>query len=324
MASANPYSILGIGTPIVDYVLPSTNEFLEKFAKKRGGSTLVESNKLQTILQDHPERPTLITGGSTANTIKGLASLGHRCAILGRVGNDPAGDSFKAVIEAHDITPLLIRNGRPTAQVACLITPDGERTMFACLDASKDLSESDLTLDLFQGVNLVHIEGYLLTNEPVVKKAMELAKECGAKVSFDLSSIEIIGRYKTLMIDILANYVDIVFANAEETRTLTGLSPEQGCVFLKDLSETAIVKMGSEGCWAARGIDKVFLPALPVQVLDTTGAGDLFASGFLHGLGQGRTLVECTRYGNLVASHVVQILGAEIPPPMWPLIKSAL
>ncbi|MEI8365306.1 MAG: adenosine kinase [Parachlamydiaceae bacterium] len=324
MRSASNYEILGIGTPFVDYILLADDKTLEKLSQTRGGSTVVDYNKLQTILQEPLALPRFITGGSCANTIKGLASLGNRCAIIGRIGNDPAGDCFKEMMETQGITPLLVQSNKPTAQAACLISPDGERTMFTTLGASADLNESDLTLDLFQGVRLVHIEGYLLTNEPLVRKAMALAKESGAAVSFDVSSVGIITQHKKAMIDLLTHYVDIVFANTAETKVLTGLPPEQGCVILKDLSETAIVKMGAEGCWAAQGIDKVFSPALPTKVVDTTGAGDLFASGFLHGYTHRKTLVECTHYGALVASHVIQILGAEIPPPMWKSIRDRL
>jgi len=320
----NMHKILGIGTPVIDYFLFVTEDFIQEFAGKRGGSAIVDHRSFTRILAQTSDQPICITGGSSANTLKGLARLGHNCTIIGRIGNDPAADRFEETIEAHGITPHLTRSNKPTAQSACLLSPCGDRTMRTFLGAGADLIPSDLHPDQFKGVDIVHIEGYLLANPPVVKRAMELAKEAGAVISFDLSSFEIIEQFRKPVIDTLSSYVNIVFANADETKLLTNLSPEKGCVILKDLSETAIVKVGAEGCWAAQGIDKVFCPAIPVNVVDTTGAGDLFASGFLHGMMQSKPLMECTRYGTLVASNVIQVIGAEIPPTTWDLIKKSM
>ena len=154
---------------------------------------------------------------------------------------------------------------------------------------------------------------------------MELAKKAGAKVSFNLGSFEITHQYKQTIMDLLPQHVDLLFANAVETEVLTHLNPEKGCEFLKNLCETAIVTMGEHGCWAARGKEKIYQPAFHVpNVIDTTGAGDLFASGFLHEYLSNKSIGDCARAGALIASAVIQNIGVTIPAPVWENLKAQL
>lgn len=316
--------ILGIGTPIVDSLIKVQDEYVDTLEGARGGSHLVTHRCLQKILTEVSPPLKVIAGGSAANTIKGLAELGYRSALIGKIGDDPAGKIFSDSLSSHGIIPCLSLSHIPTAQVASLITPDFDRTMRTFIGAGAEMTESDLTLSLFQGVALVHIEGYLMNRGGVVEKTMKLAKEVGALVSFDTASFEIVAEYRRPMIKLLTKFVDILFANEEEAWTLSGLSPERACLLLKDLCATAVVKMGANGCWGASGNIKAYHRAYNVPVIDTTGAGDLFASGFLHGLMCGKSLEENLRYGSLVASHVIQTLGAEISPDSWEIIKASL
>ncbi|HEV8052061.1 MAG TPA: adenosine kinase [Parachlamydiaceae bacterium] len=317
------YQILGIGTPILDYLLSVSDEYVESLGL-RGGSILIDYKDLQKILSNQSSIEKISAGGSAANTLKGLAQLGHSCGIIGKTGQDEAARQFTENMKHYGVFPHLSISTLPTAQVACLITPDHERTMRAYIGAGAEMNASDMTIDFFKNVNLVHIEGYLINRQGVVEKAMKLAKKAKAKISFDLSSFEIIDEYREAMQILLKGYVDIVFANAEEAQMLTGFPPEEACMLLRDLCGTAIVKMGDKGCWGATKTEKVFHPAYQVKVVDTTGAGDLFASGFLHGFLLNKSLEESLRYGSLVASYVIQTFGAEVPLPKWPEIRKSL
>lgn len=321
---SSSYEILGIGTPIVDQVIMVNDEFLSTIPGAKGGSFPVDYDTLMALIEKSGEKPGLVVAGSTTNTIKGLASLGRQCAFFGKIGTDEAGKKFHQEIVQLGIIPLLLTGSQPTAQVACMISPDRERTMRSFLGAGAEIHAEDLTPELFRGVKLVHIEGYVLAYEGLTRRAMELAKGAGATISFDLSSFEITRQHKYMIIDLMTHYVDIVFANEEETRALTGLDPEQGCDFLKNICNIAVVKMGKQGSLAAHKETKIYQPSFDVHTMDTTGAGDLFASGFLHGYLSKKNLEECSRYGALVASEVVKIIGADIPAHSWHRIKKRL
>jgi len=314
----NRYQILGIGTPIIDYLVNVSDEYINKLPGVPGGSILIDYPTFKKIIKDHPlSRQRMIAGGSSANTIKGLAQLKHSCSLIGRIGKDHAGSQFTQNMISFGIKPHLTFSDLPTAQVACLITPDHDRTMRAYIGAGAEMSANDLTPDLFEGIHLVHIEGYLMNRIGFVEKAMSLAKAQGAKISFDLSSFEIVEAYQPKLLELLSQYVDIVFANEEEANVLTGFTPEKACKALKDLCEIAVIKMGEKGSIAANSAEIVSSPAYQVQVVDTTGAGDLFASGFLHGYLTDQPLRESLRYGSLIASHVITRFGAEIPLDDW-------
>ena len=321
---AKSYEVLGIGTPIVDYLIHTSNEYVDSLEGCRGGSMLVDEKAFQKILNDHsPDK--VIAGGGAANTVKGLARLGHACALVGKIGQDETGVQFSQNIESHGIVPCLTSiSTLPTGRSACLITPDGERTMRTSIGAGAEMQETDLSPALFQNVRLVHIEGFLLTRKNLVEKAMQLAKEAGAAISFDLSSREIVEEYKKPIVELLTHYVDIAFANEEETYILTGMAPERASALLRDLCSIAVIKAGSQGCWAAIKNQQAFHEAFQIEIIDTTGAGDLFASGFLHGFLTDKSLDESLNYGARLASEVIQTLGAEIPEPKWQEIRKSL
>lgn len=315
------HDVLGIGSPFVDHIIEITDAYLARLAGEKGGMSPVDYNTLHRIIQESNATPLIMYGGSGANTIKGLANLGHQAALFGKVGVDPAGKKFLEKIHTLNIKSYLKVTDTPTAQAVCLITPDKERTMRSFLGASQEVSQHDLNPELFHNVKLVHIEGYQLLNEGVVKRTMELAKAAGAKISFDLGSFEIVHKHSDEILRLLTDYVDILFGNEAEIHALTQLSPERGCRILKDLCHTVIVLLGSKGCIVGRESVQIHTPAIPAKPIDTTGAGDLFASGFLHGFLEGRSLEQCAYLGTLAGASVVEILGVDIPPQMWADIK---
>ena len=317
--------VLGIGSAIIDQILPVSEEYLETIPGEKWGSELIDHRELIQIIENSGSIPKRMVGGSAANAVKGLASLGHQCGFISKIGQDEEGIIVTRDFENTGIRPHFISIPKPTGQVVCMVTPDGKRTMRWCKGASVDLKSEDLDPVLFKNVKLVHIEGYLLYNDTLAQKAMQIAKDSGAKISFDLSSFEIVDNYRQTILDLLSSYVDILFANADEASALTHLSPEHGCREMLNLCETAVVMMGEDGCYVGHEGNVSHFPAFPVKPLDTTGAGDLFAGGFLHGWLKGESLESSAKYGALLGREIVQVVGAELPQENWkkvlPLIQ---
>lgn len=285
---------------------------------------IVDHDTIQHLLQTSGSPATIVAGGSSANTIKGLANLGHTCALVGKIGNDTAGKRFLESMAKKNIHSHHIVSTTPTGQIVCLVTPDGERTFKDFLGSGQEMRADDLKPELFQGVKLVHIEGYTILNGDLTLRAMQLAKEAKAKVSFDLACFEVVEQFKDKLMHLLENYVDIVFANAQEAMALTGVSAEESCRALHELCETAVVSLNKEGCFIANNGQKIRCHAYPVQPIDTTGAGDLFAAGILHGYLTGQPWERCAHYGALMGAEVVQVLGAEIPEERWKLLRTKI
>jgi sugar/nucleoside kinase (ribokinase family) len=319
------YEIIGIGAPIIDQILQVSEEYLATLPGRKGGMELIDSNSIDRIIKNSGSQPLMLPGGSGSNVIRGLANFGHSCALIGRIGNDEIGKKFIHGLKELAIQPLYTKTPTATAQVLCLVTPDGQRTFRACMGASQEMSDNDLDPTLFQDVKLVHIEGYALLNAKLAQRAMEYAKAAGAKVSFDLASFEIAESYRDTVVDLLWRYTDIAFANEDETSMLTGVNdPMRGCSLLKDLCKIAVVLLGKKGCWVGHQEKLLKCDAYPVDPVDTTGAGDLFASGFLHGYLSDLPLEVCAHYGALTAAAVVQVLGAEMAPQIWHQLREKI
>jgi sugar/nucleoside kinase (ribokinase family) len=317
------YEILGIGNPIVDLVIPVSDQFLKQLSGAKGGLTEVNQEELLSLVKQAGE-PLMVVGGSASNTIKGLAHLGHKCALAGKIGTDHQASQILQKHRELDIVSCYQSSQYPTAQVVCLVSPDGERTFFFYAGATQEMSNKSLDPELFKGVRLVHIEGYSLINPDLTQQAMLLAKEAGAKISFDLGSFIIVNRYKNEMINLISNAVDILFANQQEAFALTGLGPEAGCTFLKNLGPTTVVFAGRNGCYVGDKSPVFHSSTQPVKPLDSSGAGDFFASGFIHGYLAKKSLETCARYGALLGAAVVQTYGTDLSPEEWKRIKSQL
>lgn len=312
------YDILGIGGPILDLILHVSDDFLGSVPGEKGGMEPIDFESLQKIIRESGGEPVCVPGGGARNTLHGLARFGEKCALLGMVGQDPLGLKYRSLLADQGIHPLLVESKTPTALVLSLVTPDGERTMRTFQGASTEIRGHHLNAAHFHEARLVHLEGYTLFNKDLTETAMRLAKEGGAKISFDLASFEIVRSFKGTILPLLEKYVDIVFANQEEVGALLGEKEEEkGCEALASLCEVSVVLMGQKGCWVKSGQEKKHCPAYPVRPLDTTGAGDLFASGFLHGYLRGYPLEICAHYGAIAGRAVVQVVGPVIPHEQW-------
>jgi sugar/nucleoside kinase (ribokinase family) len=316
---ANEYEILSLSAAIIDHLVFIDDAALNKIATEKGSWQPIDYETLQTYLNSIGETR-MSPGGSGINVLKGLSHLGHDCAVVGKVGSDDMGNYFIRELQNKGIVSFFERGELPTGQAICFITPDGQRTFRSYLGASHSLSDLKLDPSLFTNIKLFHIEGYQLVDPELVLKALKIAKMQGIKTSIDLANTEIVRRYKTFINEILNEYVDILLCNQDEAKELTGLPPKEACALLAKTCPICVVTMSENGCWTQSGEKQFFTPAFAVKPIDTTGAGDYFASGFLHGILTGVPLPTCALQGALVASHVVTQVGTEIGPESWKAI----
>ena len=277
------YDALGLSHTIIDHYLFVTESELQSQAHEKGGWTPIDHPTLLDILAKNTNLATTAPGGSAANVIKGLAQLGHTCAVIGKVGADAPGEYYAKSMLKQGIVPILHQDALPTGQAICFITPDGERTFKTYLGASHSSSDLFIDLDLIKNVHLLHIEGYQLIDPDFILRTLQQAQEAGTIISIDLGNVEIVRRHKHFIYNILKEYVHIVFCNECEAEELTDLLPSEDCDTLSTFCDIAVVTMSEKGSWACSGNHKIYMEAFSVPVIDTTGAGDFFASGFLHG-----------------------------------------
>ena len=318
--------ILGIGNALVDVVTVIRDEkVLQKFSLPKGSMQLVDSVKSEAIQSEtkNLER-TLASGGSAANTIHGLSLLGISTGFIGSIGTDETGDFFENDLKSAGVKTFLHRHNAPTGTAVALITPDSERTFATHLGASVNINAEDLNPADFEGFDILYIEGYLISNRSLVEAACSLAKANNMKIALDLASYNVVESNLAAFREIIEKYVDILFANGEEAKAFTGLDPDTAVFRLSELCETAVVKVGSEGSWLKRGEEVIKIGTIPVNCIDTTGAGDLYASGFLYGIARNDSLENCGIYGAILSGKVIEIPGARLDHTKWDEIKKMI
>jgi len=318
--------ILGIGNALVDVMtLIDDDSVLERFALPKGSMQLVDAATSELVKSGTASsRKTLASGGSAANTIHGLAMLGLKTGFVGSIGKDELGDFFESDMKEADIKTFLLRRESVTGTAVALISPDSERTFATHLGAAVELDADDLKKEYFNGYDIMYIEGYLIFNKPLVEEACKLAKENNMKIALDLASYNVVDARLDDFKEIVEKYVDIVFANEEEAKSFTGMEPELALNVISDICEIAVIKVGSEGSWVKRGEEIIKIGTTQVSLKDTTGAGDLYAAGFLYGYSQGKELDVCGQYGSLLAGKVIEILGARMAAHLWIDIRNVI
>ncbi len=325
----NFYDIVGIGSACVDLLYRVDDKFLIDMSIAKGDGKSVSWDIFSSVLQacaDLDYACVMATGGTSANTIKGLASLGHATAFYGKIGHDELGIFFRDKIKHLGIHSLLSVGSIPTSQIAVFVTPDHQRSFLSYSGANHLMTEAELDPALLENVRLLHVEGYMLDelHIPYVESVMQLAKSLGAAISMDMGCPRIAKTYQTDILRLLKTYADIVFANQDEAHALTDLPPQQACESLASICPTAVVGIGKDGCWASNGKELIQSPGIKAEAIDSTGAGDLFACGFIHGYLKDYALKDCAWLGNLLGSTAVTSLGAEIPPAKWPGLKAQI
>lgn len=315
--SSVEFDVLGIGNAIVDVIAQADEAFLERFGVAKGSMTLIDA-ELAEKLYGAMGPATIISGGSAANTIAGVASFGGRGAYIGKIKADPVGDVFR-----HDITASGVsfktapaRDGAPTARSFILVTPDGERTMNTYLGACQNLTVSDVDPATVQAAKVTYLEGYLW-DPPAAKlafrKASEIAHAAGREVALTLSDSFCVDRYRDEFRDLIkTGAVDLVFANESELKSLYQTADfDTALAAIRTEAKRAVVTRSEAGALVVTEKDRTDVEAFPIDtLLDTTGAGDLFAAGFLFGYATGKNSATSLRLGALAASHIIQTIGA--------------
>ena len=311
--------VLGMGNALVDVLAIIENDkALELLELPKGSMQLIDDKKFEILTKEINKLETnIVSGGSAANTIIGLGRLGIETGFLGRIGKDSYGNVFKNDLSKYHVNSHLTEADEASGVASTFISNDGERTFGTYLGTAAKLSASDLQAEDFKGYKYFYIEGYLVQSHELIRKAIILAKEAGAKVILDLASYNVVEENRDFLLEIIPEYADIVFANEEEARSLLGADPEEAVSILAKNTEIAIVKMGAKGSWIQQGEDKVLVPAYSVNCIDSTGAGDLYASGFIYGLINGRSLTASGQIGTTLAARVIQHIGAKVRDDDW-------
>ena len=318
--------ILGMGNALVDVLIRvEKDSILDELRLPKGSMQLVDEVRLREIEQriDGFER-ILVSGGSAANTIHGLAELGIKTGFIGSAGWDPWGDFYINDLKNKGIESIFYRPDKPTGRAMAFLTSDSERTFGTYLGAAIELRPEFLSLELFQGWSVFHIEGYLVQNHDLIETALALANQAGCIISLDLASYNVVEDNLEFLKSVVPPYVDILFANQEEALAYTGLEPEAAVEELASHCGIAIVKTGKDGAWVRSGTEKHHIEGLEANCIDTTGAGDLFAAGFLYGFTRKLPLRKCGELGNLLAAAVIEVTGPKIPEQHWMKIRKAL
>lgn len=313
--------VLCVGEPIIDLIYQVDDQFVEMEFQEKGGSRKVDKKEFQRIKKLLGPIPfQAIPGGCSASTIKGISKLGIPCRFFGKIGKDSSGELFANSLVQHNVIPHLLNSDNHTSELISLVTPDGQRSMISYFGAGEELSEEELNEELFKDVSHLVLVGYTLYNDRVFYRSIELAKKAGATISLDLASFQLVRMFKPELFLAIYQSVDILFANEDEAYELTGLSPLDACHLLQKICPIAVVLAGKDGCYVGSNNEIIHCPGRKVDVVDTTGAGDLFASGFLWGYLKGYPLKKCGDLGNLLGSHCVEVVGAEIPESLWTTI----
>lgn len=317
--------ILGIGNALMDVVVKLTDDqVLAANNLPKGSMTLVNAETSKHIDEQTGSFEKLLTpGGSVANSVHGLAQLGAQAGFIGKVGTDELGSIyFNELMKIGAIPELFKSEQTPTGRAMALVTPDGERTFGTFLGAAIELTPADLTANLFEGYDIAYIEGYLVQNHDLIRKAVYLAKEAGMLVALDLASYNVVEQNIDFLKEVVTNSVDILFANEDEAKAFTGKEPEDALIELSELVDIAVVKIGSKGSLIKQGSQRIHIEAIESTCVDTTGAGDLFASGFLYGVSKELPLERCGQLGAITAGYVIRTYGARMDNETWSEIRN--
>jgi sugar/nucleoside kinase (ribokinase family) len=309
-------TVVGIGNAIVDVLARTDDAFLERHELAKGSMTLIGVERA-TELYSKMESRVECSGGSAANSMAGLASLGGHAAYIGKVRDDALGEIFRRDIREAGVTfdTPSATSGPPTGRCLILVTSDAQRTMQTLLGASATLEPGDIDPDTISGASITFLEGYLWDPEPAKRaflRAAGIAHAAGRKVALSLSDAFCVERHRDEFRDLVDNAVDVLFANAEELVSLYRTETlDQALDHLRGKCEIAAVTRGAQGSLVLAGDRSIEIAAEPVgRVVDTTGAGDLYAAGFLYGLSAGRDPETCGRLGSIAAGEIVSHVGA--------------
>ncbi|MGB9498734.1 MAG: adenosine kinase [Dissulfuribacterales bacterium] len=319
----NRKAIVGVGSALVDMLANAPDEFIKNLGVEKGGMTLVDQDYVERLIDQIQNPPAIVPGGSACNTAIGVGKLGGDAKFVGKLGNDELGELFNQDLKRNNVKPLLFFSTTPTGRVLSLITPDAQRSMFTYLGASAQMHPDEVTADCFNDAAVVHVEGYLLFNRSLMKAVVKSAKDAGALVSLDLASFNVVDESKDILPDIIKESVDILLANEDEARAYSGYTDEDKALdVLSENVDIAVLKLGPRGSMIAYKGQKIKIdPMGSGEAVDTTGAGDLWASGFLFGLVSGYSFEKSGAIASACGYEVCRVVGADIPEDGWRRIR---
>jgi len=320
-------SILGIGNALTDIlaVLPD-DTLLQKYHLPKGSMQHVDmetGDQIWSALKEIGVK--YVPGGSAANTITCSSIFGMPSGYIGKIGNDELGNLFKSTMEQFGVKTTMLYGTKSSGRCMVFITgANAERTFADYMGAALEMGPEDLRPEYFEGYDYFHIEGYLVQNQDLISKAVQMAKAAGCLISIDMASYNVVESNDAFLHNLVDKYVDIVFANETEARAFTKKEPREALQELTNHCEIAIVKVGKDGSMVQSGDEYHYIPAWPAQTIDATGAGDTYAAGFLYAHALGMPLKVCGEIGSIIAAKVVEVIGTKIDVPRWKDAKTEI
>ena len=321
-------SILGIGNALTDIlaILPD-DSLLKKYHLPLGSMQHVDmetGDQIWNALKEVGVK--YVPGGSAANTITCTSIFGMPSGYIGKIGDDELGQLFSSTMQQFGVRTTMLRSEKSSGRCMVFITgANAERTFADYMGAALEMGPQDLKPEYFEGYDYFHIEGYLVQNQDLIAKAVQMAKEAGCIISIDMASYNVVESNAAFLHNLVDKYVDIVFANESESRAFTKLSSaEEGLEELSKHCSIAVVKVGKNGSWVRSGQERYYIPAWPAEPVDGTGAGDTYAAGFLYAHSLGMPLKVCGEIGSIIAAKVVEVVGTKIDVPRWKAAKAEI
>lgn len=320
--------IIGIGNALTDMLISlSGDEVLTQYQLDKGSMSLVDNQFQTDILKAVAGLPhSLSLGGSAGNTIRTMARLGTEVGFIGKVGEDSTGDFYIQALRNVGVEPFILRSEHSSGKCLSLISADGERTLVTHLGAAADLQAEDIDAAVFDGYDALYIEGYLVQDHDLIRTTMARAKQHGLKVAIDLASFNVVRENREFLHDLVERYVDIIFANEEEAYEFSVCRDAmEALLYIGKMCELTVVKTGIRGALIKRGdeIVEVGIMAAAKRV-DTTGAGDFYAAGFLTALCEGLSLRQCGTIGAITAGKVIEVVGTTLSEETWNEIETLI
>ena len=318
--------IVGIGNALVDVIVQITDERLfQEFSLKKGGMEMIDKHTKRKI-HNHIQHLDLkiASGGSTANTIHGLARLGAETGYIGKISEDQMGNFFKTDLLHSNITPHLIFSSNDTGIATTFMTPDAERTFATYLGAAAELLPEDIDDDIFTNYQYIHVEGYLIFNHKVIEHICQQAKKQGLTISMDMASFNVMEENRDFMRYLLENFVDIILGNEEEAKALTGKEEKEALDVLSQYCDISVVKLGKRGSLVKIDNTTYDIPAVGGDCIDANGLGDIYAAGFLYGLMNHYTPQQSGYIASYLANELGNTMGAKLSDTQWENVKKEL
>ncbi|MCD7970830.1 MAG: adenosine kinase [Alistipes sp.] len=313
--------IIGIGNALTDVLVNLPNDaILGRYGLPKGSMNLVDAGLQKDISDSTADLPhTLSLGGSAGNTIRAMAKLGCSTGFIGKVGRDSTGDFLVQALGNLGVEPRIYRGINPSGRCISLVSADGERTMATYLGAALELSPEEISDGIFDGYDCLYIEGYLVQDHALIAKAVEYAGRCGLKVAIDLASFNVVEENLGFLTSLVRDHVDIIFANEQEAEAFTGKGdPLEALDQIARMCPLAVVKVGIKGAYIKQNGETTHVGIMTAaRRVDTTGAGDFYAAGFLYGLTHGLSLRQCGTIGAITAGKVIEVIGTTFAEEVW-------